>query len=89
MSPAPSAGTSPFQIREIRPGDDAAVEAVIRSFFSGHLLGKGILLAQLGSLIYGVEGVKNYRFSAPTQDLAASDSVLPVLGALTLTNMEA
>ena len=31
LSPAPSAGTSPFQIREIRPGDDAAVEAVIRS----------------------------------------------------------
>lgn len=77
------AGEGDFETLRLR------VEAVIRSFFSGHLLGKGILLAQLGSLVYGVEGVKNYRFSAPTQDLAASDSVLPVLGALTLTNMEA
>lgn len=64
-------------------------EAALRAFFSGHLLGKAVLLAELGALVYGVEGVKNYRFTAPAQDLEASDSVLPVLGELTITNMEA
>lgn len=65
------------------------VEAALRTFFSGHLLGSGVLLAELGSLVYGVEGVKNYRFLSPTQDLTASQAMLPVLGGLTVTKMEA
>lgn len=65
------------------------VEAVLRMFFSGRLLGHDVLLAELGSLVYGVEGVQNYRFHTPTEDLAASDAVLPVLGELTITQMEA
>ena len=65
------------------------VEAALRMFFGGRLLGRDVLLAELGSLVYGVEGVKNYRFHTPTEDLAASDAVLPVLGELTITQMEA
>ena len=66
----------------------AAVEEAIRQHFTGALLGKGVLLAELGSLIYGVEGVANCRLTAPTADLAAAPTVLPVLGTLTVTEME-
>lgn len=80
---------------ELDPGEEdfeelrLRVEAALRTFFSGHLLGSPVLLAQLGRLVYSIEGVKNYRFTAPAQDLAAAEAVLPVLGELTITNMEA
>lgn len=77
------AGEGDFEALRLR------VEAALRTFFNGHLLGGAVLLAELGSLVYAVEGVQNYRFTAPAQDLAASDAVLPVLGELTITNMEA
>ena len=48
-----------------------------------------MLLAELGDLLYHVEGVANYRLTAPAADLAADDAVLPVLGTVTLTEMEA
>ena len=66
----------------------AAVEEAVRARFTGALLGKGVLLAELGSLIYGVEGVANCRLAAPTADLAAAATVLPVLGTVTITEME-
>ena len=46
-------------------------------------------LPELGSRLYALEGVENYRFTAPAADVAADDTVLPVLGALTVTEMEA
>ena len=67
----------------------AEVERVITTYFSGRLLGKPIRLAELSHQVYAVEGVENYRFSAPAQDLVANDAVLPVLGTLTVTEMEA
>lgn len=67
----------------------AAVEQSIETFFTGRLLGRPVRLAELGSRIYALEGVENYRFSAPAVDLAADDTVLPVLGALSVTEMEA
>ena len=65
-----------------------AVEEEVRQHFTGALLGKGVLLAELGSLIYQVEGVANCRLTAPTADLAAAATVLPVLGTVTITEME-
>ena len=65
-----------------------AVEEAVRLHFTGALLGKGVLLAELGSLIYQVEGVANCRLTAPTADLAAAATVLPVLGTVTITEME-
>lgn len=65
-----------------------AVEEAVRQHFTGALLGKGVLLAELGSLIYRVEGVANCRLTAPTADLAAAATVLPVLGTVTITEME-
>ena len=66
----------------------AAVEQSLAVFFNGRLLGRTVRLAELGSRIYQLEGVENYRFSAPAADLAAEDSCLPVLGTLRVTEME-
>ena len=38
---------------------------------------------------YGVEGVENYRILSPESDLEGKDTVLPMLGTLTVTEMEA
>ena len=48
-----------------------------------------MLLAELGNLLYHVEGVENYRLLAPAADLAAEDGTLPMLGTVTITEMEA
>ena len=48
-----------------------------------------VLLAELGDLLYHVEGVENYRLLAPAADLAAEDGTLPMLGRVTVTEMEA
>ena len=64
-------------------------EQVVRDFFTGRLLGKSVLLAELGSRIYGLDSVANYRFLTPGGDVAAGEAVLPVLGTLRVTEMEA
>ena len=46
-------------------------------------------LVLLGDLLYHVEGVENYRLLAPAADLAAEDGTLPMLGRVTVTEMEA
>lgn len=66
----------------------AAVEQAITDFFGGRLLGRAVLLAELGDRVYQVDGVENYRFSAPAADLTADSTVLPVLGTLTVSGME-
>ena len=78
----------------VREGADfsavkAAAEQALASFFSGRRLGGPVLLAELGDLLYHVEGVENYRLLAPAADLAAEDGTLPMLGRVTVTEMEA
>ena len=71
-----------------RPGADfdtvrQAVESAVRGWFDGRLLGQSVLRAQLGALIFGVEGVENYALTAPaevlvlpmTEDLAPAISL--------------
>ena len=67
----------------------ARAELAISTLFTGRMLGRPVLLAELGSRLYALEGVENYRFSAPAADLAADNTVLPVLGTLTVTELEA
>lgn len=67
----------------------AQVEKTVSAFFAGNLLGNAVRLAELGHQIYAVDGVENYRFSSPVGDIAAVDTVLPVLGSLAVTEMEA
>ena len=66
----------------------AAAEQVLTTFFTGRLLGEPVLLAELGCRLYSLPEVENYRFTAPAADVAASDTVLPVLGTLAVTEME-
>lgn len=63
----------------------AAVESAIGGYFTGALLGKGVLLAELGNRIFETGLVKNYRFTAPAVDVAAEAATLPRLGAVTVT----
>lgn len=42
-------------------------------------------LAALGSRIYGLPGVENYHIVSPAADVAANDTVLPVLGTVNVT----
>ena len=63
------------------------VEAALEGWFDGTLLGRDVLLAQLGSLIYGCDGVENYAVTAPAADLAVDAGQLPVLGTLSVEEM--
>jgi len=67
----------------------AGVQAALEAYFSGKLLGKGVCLAALTSLVFAVPGVKNCRVTAPAADVEAEAGVLPVLGTLTFTELEA
>ncbi len=67
----------------------AQVEASLRAMFTGSLLGREVTLASLGDLLYHLECIDNYRFSAPAADIPASATVLPRLGTLTITEWEA
>lgn len=65
-----------------------AAEQLLTAFFTGRLLGTSVRLAELGNQLFALPEVANYRFSAPTEDLTGDDIVLPVLGTLTVTEME-
>lgn len=80
----------------IRPAGNASFEkaridadAALRGAFTGALLGKEVTLAFLGSLLYNLDSVQNYRFFSPTSDLTASPTVLPSLGTVTLSEWRA
>jgi len=62
----------------------SAVEAELRGWFTGKLLGRDVLRSQLGDLIYHCDGVKNYVIDEPAADVAVAEDVLPVLGTLTV-----
>ncbi len=66
----------------------AAARQAMTDFFGGRLLGRAVLLAELGSKLYSLEGVENYRFTAPAADIPADSTVLPVLGTLSVTALE-
>lgn len=63
-------------------------DAALREAFTGEMLGKGVTLAYLGNLLYRLESVQNYRFTAPAADIAASPTILPTLGTVTITELE-
>lgn len=71
------------------PQAETDVREALRGLFTGALLGRSVTLAQLGDLLYHLDSVQNYRFAAPTEDIAASPTVLPTLGTLTVTEWEA
>lgn len=65
----------------------AAVEQAVRSWFDGRLLGRDLLRAELGRLVFGVEGVANYAIGAPAADVSVEVDELPRLGSLSVTEL--
>lgn len=63
----------------------AAVESALNDYFSGRLLSQDITRAKLGSIIYGVEGVRNYSISTPAADISIDEDQLPVIGTVTVS----
>lgn len=63
------------------------IEQTLLSWFSGQRLGQNVLLAKLGSLIFGIEGVENYCLIGPGADLDIAPHELPVLGTVTVEAM--
>lgn len=59
-----------------------AVETAVTDWFNGSRLGSDVLLAELGHLIYEVEGVANYTIVQPAADITVDVARLPQLGAL-------
>ncbi len=62
-----------------------AVREAVAAHFSGRLLGKSVLRAELGNVIYAVPGVENYSLTAPANDVSISSSGLPVLHTLSIS----
>ena len=56
------------------------VGAKLADYFNGRRLGKTVKLAELGNLIYSVNGVENYSISEPSADVSISTDELPVAG---------
>ncbi len=65
----------------------AGVENALTGRFTGELLGRDVLRAWLGSVIYACEGVDNYQIAAPAADVPVAADELPVLGTLTVEAM--
>ena len=63
------------------------VERAVRDWFDGRRLGKNVLRAALGQVVYGVDGVENYSLTAPMEDLAVEWGELPMLGTLNVEGM--
>ncbi len=78
-----------IQIQVVSDFEDVKtkVENAVRAYFTGALLGKSVLLAELGKAIFSVEEVKNYRIVSPSSDVTAQGGVLPILGTLTISEM--
>ena len=65
-----------------------AAEQTVADFFGGRLLGRAVRLAELGNRLFELDGVENYRFTAPAADIPADSTALPVLGTLSVTELE-
>ena len=72
-----------YEAEEVRE----RVKNALNGYFSGELLGEKLLLAKLGSVIYGCEGVENYRINLPAGDVAVEQAQLPVLTQLSVEEM--
>lgn len=63
------------------------VKQALTGWFTGARLGEDVLLAGLGSVIYGCEGVKNYKITAPSADVTLDSDQLPTLQSLSVEEM--
>ena len=73
-------GYDPQEVRD-------RVRDALSAYFSGERLGESVLRARLGSIVYGCEGVENYRIVRPEADIPVERDELPVLGQLEVEGM--
>lgn len=73
--------SSEYTINEV----SETLKTALESYFDGGILGEDILMARLGSIIYGVPGVLNYKILSPMGDISTEDSELPSLKSLSIT----
>ena len=73
-------GYEPEHVRE-------RVKEALSGYFSGERLGEKLLLAELNRVVYGCEGVANYRMILPTGDVMVEKDQLPVLTELRVEEM--
>ena len=64
------------------------VNRAIAKLFGGSMLGRNVLIAEIGNKIYNIDGVKNYKITLPANDLEIASDELPVLGTLSFTPMD-
>ena len=72
-----------YTFAEVKAGAQSALETL----FTGELLGKSVTTAKLLTLLCGVEGVENVHLTAPAADVAVGSTELPMLGAVTLSEL--
>lgn len=65
----------------------SAVAEALRAWFDGSRLGKDVLLARLGQLIYAVDGVENYLIVSPGADVEIAADELPVPGTISVEEL--
>jgi uncharacterized phage protein gp47/JayE len=88
---APRTVTVPVSVAiDVDEGHDFAIVAAkvataLNEYFNGKLLGKDILLAKLGNVVFGVEGVSNYSFLQPATDIPIAYDQLPIAGTVSVT----
>jgi len=64
---------------------EANVATALGQHFNGTLLGKNVLLAKLGNVVFGVEWISNYSISLPVADITIANNQLPVAGTISVT----
>jgi len=64
------------------------VTEALTGLFDGSLLGRDLLRARLGEVIFGVDGVENYEILSPAADVGVEANELPRLGTLRVEAME-
>ena len=66
----------------------AETEASLAAMFDGRLLEKGILVIDIQNRIYNLPSVGNFKITLPASDIEAKKMRLPVMGTISITEME-
>lgn len=76
---------------DVSPGDEYTLEeavaetrAAIENWFDGTRLGKSLMEAELGNMVYQCKSVANYQINTNLKNHTIEDDELPVLGTLTI-----
>ncbi len=90
-APTPKAVNVTVQVKAAEGQDKASllkrVESTLAGYFNGKGLGRNVLRADLGKLVYDVEGVANYVVSSPAADVAVAADELPTLGTVEVVEL--